>query len=47
VSASQTADVVRYIKNQEAHHAKRSFEAEFKEFLQKYGISYDPTHVLG
>ena len=29
VSASQTADVVRYIENQAAHHAKKSFEEEF------------------
>jgi putative transposase len=47
VSASQTGDVVRYIKNQKAHHAKKSFDAEFKDFLEKYGVSYDPAHVLG
>lgn len=47
VSASQTVDVMHYIKNQEAHHAKRSFNEEFTEFLKKYGISYDPTHVFG
>lgn len=47
VSASQTGDVIRYIKNQAAHHASRSFEQEFLEFLKKYGIAYDPAHVLG
>jgi len=47
VSASQTADVVRYIENQAAHHAKKSFEEEFLEFLTKYGVAYDPAHVLG
>ena len=47
VSASQTADVVRYIENQAAHHAKKSFEEEFLEFLTKYGVAYDPVHVLG
>jgi REP element-mobilizing transposase RayT len=47
VSASQTGDVVRYFKNQAAHHAKRRFEQEFLEFLKKYGIDYDPAHVLG
>jgi len=46
VSASQNGDVIRYIKNQ-AHHAKRSFEQEFQELLKKYGIAYDPAHVLG
>ena len=47
VSASQTPDVVRYIANQRAHHAKKTFEEEFQEFLKKYGISYEPEHVLG
>ena len=47
VSASNTADVVRYIQNQHAHHEKKSYEEEFLEFLKKYGVSYDPTHVLG
>ena len=47
VSASQTGDVIRYIKNQAAHHAKKSFEQEFLEFLERYGITYDPPHVLG
>ncbi len=47
VSASQTADVVRYIQNQRAHHEKKSFEEEFIEFLKKYGVSYEPAHVLG
>jgi REP-associated tyrosine transposase len=47
VSASQTAEVVRYIENQAAHHAKKSFEEEFVEFLAKYGVAYDRSHVLG
>ncbi len=47
VSASQTADVVRYIKDQRAHHEKKSFEEEFVEFLKRYGVSYEPAHVLG
>jgi len=47
VSASQTDDVVRYIRNQPQHHAKKSFEEEFVEFLKKYGVAYDPAHVLG
>jgi len=47
VRASQTGDVVRYIQNQRAHHEKKSFEEEFVEFLKKYGVSYEPAHVLG
>jgi len=47
VSASQTEDVVKYIENQRIHHTKRSFEEEFLDFLKKYGVEYDPAHVLG
>jgi putative transposase len=47
VSASQTRSVVQYIENQPAHHARRSFEEEFLEFLKKYDVTYDPSYVLG
>ena len=39
--------VIRYIQNQEAHHAKRSFEDEYLLLLKKHGISYDSKYVLG
>lgn len=47
VSASQTDCVVAYIENQAAHHARRNYEEEFVELLRRYGIAYDPAHVLG
>jgi REP element-mobilizing transposase RayT len=47
VSASQTAEVVEYIRNQPEHHKKRNYEEEFLELLKRYGIDYDPAHVLG
>ena len=47
VSASGTEGVIKYIQNQPSHHAKRSFEEEFLEFLKKYGVAYDPVHALG
>ena len=47
VSASQTADVVRYIQNQRTHHEKKSFQEELVEFLKRYGLSYEPEYVLG
>jgi putative transposase len=37
VSESKVKEVVRYIKNQEIHHAKRSFSDEVDEFMTKYG----------
>lgn len=47
VSASQTDGVITYIENQREHHAKRSFEEEFVSLLKRYGVTYDPAHVLG
>jgi putative transposase len=47
VSASQTEGVIRYIERQAAHHAKRSYEDEFIEFLKRHRVEYDPKHVLG
>jgi REP element-mobilizing transposase RayT len=47
VSASQTQDVVRYIRNQRQHHERKSLEEEFVDFLKKYGVAYDLAHVLG
>jgi putative transposase len=47
VSASQTETVVKYIQDQPAHHAKRSYEEEFLDLLKKYGVTYDPAHVFG
>ena len=47
VSASQSEGVVRYIENQREHHKCRSFDQEFVSLLKRYGVSYDPVHVLG
>jgi putative transposase len=47
VSASLVPAVVRYIQNQEAHHRKIDFDAEFLAFLKKHGVSFDPKFVLG
>jgi REP element-mobilizing transposase RayT len=39
-------DVVKaYIENQHAHHRKLTFEEEYLEFLEKYGIEYDERYV--
>ena|SRR5690242_11310523 len=47
VSASIIPVVVRYIQNQEAHHKKMNFEAEFVALLKKHGVDFDPKYVLG
>jgi putative transposase len=47
VSKSNIAAVVRYIQNQEQHHARLSFEEEFIALLEKHGIEYDPRYIFG
>jgi putative transposase len=37
VSESQVPTVKNYIRNQEKHHAKKSFEEEVNEFMTKFG----------
>lgn len=45
VSQSVADKTLEYIQGQKAHHARRSFQDEYKEFLKLYDISYD-EHFL-
>ena len=47
VSHSNAALVVRYIRKQEDHHRRVSFQEEYLEFLKKNGIEYDARFVWG
>jgi REP element-mobilizing transposase RayT len=47
VSSSQVPVVKKYIRNQEEHHRKRSFEAEFVALLRRSGVEYDERYVFG
>lgn len=38
ISESGVNAVREYIKNQEAHHAKKTFQQEYDEFMNKYGF---------
>jgi len=37
--------LLEYIDNQEEHHRTRTFQEEYRAFLNKYGISYDEHYV--
>jgi REP element-mobilizing transposase RayT len=41
VSVSNTATVAKYIRNQEQHHHKMTFEQEYRALLKKHGIEPD------
>jgi REP element-mobilizing transposase RayT len=47
VSSSQVPVVKKYIRNQEEHHRKRSFEEEFVALLRRSGVEYDERYVFG
>ena len=45
VSRSDVGSVRDYIAGQEEHHRVRSFQEEYREFLEREGIEYDERHV--
>jgi len=47
VGIAQLQTTIAYIRNQEEHHRKRTFEEEFLAFLKKHDIQYDPRFVWG
>jgi putative transposase len=46
ISASQMKSVISYIDGQKEHHRKKTFEEEFLEFLDGYGVDYDRRYAL-
>jgi putative transposase len=47
ISASNIDSVTRYVRNQEKHHRKFTFEEELRAILRRQGINYDPPDSLG
>lgn len=45
VGSSQLAALERYIDNQEVHHQRRTFQEEFREFLERYKLSWNEAYV--
>ena len=45
-SKSQSNAVIDYIKNQEQHHAVKTFREEYLEFLELFEIDYDERYVF-
>ena len=38
--------LINYVKNQEHHHAKKSFKEEFIELLNEHNIEFDDKYLL-
>ncbi len=45
VSASHVDRVTAYISKQHAHHSKKTFQEEYRAFLEKYHVTYDEQYV--
>ncbi len=47
VSVSKTAAVAKYIRDQQRHHKKMTFEDEYLTLLKRSGIKFDREYVFG
>ena len=43
---SQIDAVVKYIQNQEKHHASKSFKEEYEDFLQRFEVKYNEKYLF-
>ena len=45
VSKSAVPATREYIREQEKHHRRRTFQEEYREFLDKHGVEYDERYL--
>ncbi len=45
VNPKEVEIVVEYIKSQEKHHQRKSFQDEFRAFLNQYNVEFDEKYV--
>jgi len=45
VSESNVPAVIDYIANQREHHRQKSFQEEYRAFLERHGVTYDERYV--
>lgn len=45
VSPSHVKNLCAYIRNQEEHHRKETFQDELRRILRKYGLEWDERYV--
>lgn len=45
VSASVVNKIFYYFRNQKTHHQKKTFQREFEEFMQRYGLQDEDRMV--
>lgn len=45
VSPTHLGDAETYVRNQEEHHRTKTFQEEFREFLNRYNMEFDERYV--
>ena len=45
VGPTHRDEAEEYVRNQEEHHRVKSFQEEFRAFLNRYGVAYDEQYV--
>lgn len=45
VSPKDRDEAEQYVRNQEEHHRRRTFQEEFRAILTRYGIEFDEQYV--
>jgi REP element-mobilizing transposase RayT len=45
-SRSHVQTVTDYIMNQEEHHRKRTFQEEYQQLLEHFGIEFDQQYIF-
>lgn len=45
VNPSEVERVISYIERQHEHHSKKTFQDEYRAFLEKYKVDYDERYV--
>jgi REP element-mobilizing transposase RayT len=45
IGESQVETVEHYIRNQEEHHRKMTFQEEYRKLLERYNVPYDERYV--
>jgi REP element-mobilizing transposase RayT len=47
VSKSNLPDVIQYVEQQREHHRTKTFQEEYRAFLDKHEIEYDERYLWG
>ncbi len=45
VGPAQRDEAEHYVRNQEEHHRSKTYQQEFRAFLERYGVEYDEQYV--